>query len=84
MSVVESDDVVESEEAAAADLLIPADRRRSSGWLRRLFGALLGVSTAEYIIIATGTGLSVAGALRYGVTPKIVATFEALAVALKH
>jgi hypothetical protein len=84
MSAVESDDVVENEEVAAIDLLIPAGRRRSSGWLRRLLGLLLAVFTAQYIIVALGAGLSVAGTLRYVVTPKIVATFEALAVALKR
>jgi hypothetical protein len=84
MSVIESDGVVKSEDVAPADLLMPAARRRSSGWLRRVLGALLAVVTAQYIIVAVGAGLSVAGALRYGVTPKIVATFEALAVALKH
>jgi hypothetical protein len=84
MSVVESDDVVASEEVAAADLLIPAARRRSSGWLRRLLGVLLTVFTAQYIIVAIGVGLSVAGTLHYAVMPKIAATFEALAVALKR
>jgi hypothetical protein len=84
MSVVESDDVVASEEAAAADLLIPAANRRSYRWLRRLPGVLLAVFSAQYIIVAIGTGLSVAGTLHYLVTPKIVATFEALAVALKR
>ena len=63
---------------------MPAGRRRSSGWLRRLLGLLLAVFTAQYIIVAIGTGLSVAGTLHYVVTPKIVATFETLAAALKR
>jgi hypothetical protein len=84
MSFAESDDVVASEEVAAADLLMPAARRRPSGWLRRLPGLLLAVFTAQYIIVSIGTGLSVAATLRYVVTPKIVATFETLAVALKR
>ena len=73
MSVVEREDVLT---AAAA--------KRPRGWLQRLRGALLAVVTTQYTIVAIGTGLSVAGTLRYGVTPKIVATFEALAVALKR
>jgi hypothetical protein len=84
MSAVESDDVVENEEVAALALFFPAGGGRSSGWLRRLLGLLLAVFTAQYIIVALGAGLSVAGTLRYVVTPKIVATFEALAVALKR
>jgi hypothetical protein len=66
------------------DILIPVAAKRPSGWLRRLRGALLAVLTAQYTIIAVAAGLAVAGTLRYGVTPKIVATFEALAVALKR
>jgi hypothetical protein len=73
MSVVEREDIP-----------IPVAGKRPSGWLRRLRGVLLAVLTAQYTIIAIGAGLSVAGTLRYGVTPKIVTTFEALAVALKR
>lgn len=63
---------------------MPTTRRRSSGWLRRLPGLLLAVFTAQYIIVAIGTGLALAGTLHYVVTPKIVATFETLAAALKR
>jgi hypothetical protein len=73
MSVIEREDVA-----------MPVAGKRPSGWLRRLRGALLAVLTAQYTIIAVGAGLAVAGTLRYGVTPKIVATFEALAIALKR
>jgi hypothetical protein len=62
----------------------PAAARLAYGLLRHLRRALLAVFTAQYTIIAIMTGLTVAGTLRYGVTPKIVATFEALAVALKR
>ena len=84
MSAVERDDLVEREDVAGTDLPTPAADRRPYRWLRRLPGMLLAVFAAQYIIVAIGTGLSVAGTLRYLVTPKIVATFEALAVALKR
>lgn len=73
MSVVEREDVP-----------IQTVGTRSRSRLRGLRRALLAVCTAQYTIIAIGAGVSVAGTLRYGVTPKIVATFEALAVALKR
>jgi hypothetical protein len=44
--------------------------------LRAVF---LAVFAAQYVIIATCVGLSVAGALHYQVTPRIVARFEAIA-----
>jgi hypothetical protein len=90
MSIAESgdlagtEDVAASEDIAAADLSMPAARRRPSGRLRRIVGILLAVFTAQYIIVTIGTGLAIAGTLRYVVTPKIVATFETLAAALKH
>jgi len=73
MSVVEREDVP-----------IEAVGTRPRIWLRALRRALLAVFTAQYTIIAIGAGLSVVSTLRYIVTPKIVATFEALAVALKR
>jgi hypothetical protein len=45
---------------------------------------LLSIATAQYTIVTFIVGASVAGALRYLVTPQIVARFEAIAAALKH
>ncbi len=39
---------------------------------------------AQYTIVSLLVGLSVAGTLRYFVTPQIVAKFEALNAALKR
>ena len=50
---------------------------------RRLRSILLALM-AQYTIIATIVGLSVAGILRYFVTPQIVAQFEAIEAALKR
>jgi hypothetical protein len=83
--LLEREEVLEREELLETeDLLIPAVGRRPHVWLRRLRGALLTVFTAQYTIVAIGVGLSVAATLHYLVTPKIVATFDALTVALKH
>jgi hypothetical protein len=84
MSIVESENVVGREDLAAADLPVATTRKRPPRWLQRLPGLLLGVFTAQYFIVAIGTGLTVAGTLHYMVTPKIVATFETLAAALKR
>jgi hypothetical protein len=51
---------------------------------RRLLALLLSIATAQYTIVTFIVGASVAGALRYLVTPQIVARFEAIAAALKH
>jgi hypothetical protein len=51
---------------------------------RRLRAILLAVLTTQYTIIAMVVGLSVAGTLRYVVTPQIVAKFEAIEAALKR
>ena len=40
--------------------------------------------TAQYTIVAIVVSLSVAGTLRYLVTPQIVAKFEMIAAALKR
>jgi len=40
--------------------------------------------TAQYTIVAMIVGLSVAGILRYVVTPQIVAKFEAIDAAMKR
>ena len=50
---------------------------------RRLRSILLALTT-QYTIVAMLVGLSVAGILRYVVTPQIVAKFEAIEAALKR
>lgn len=51
---------------------------------RRLLGILLATVTTQYVIVAIVVSLTVAGILRYQVTPQIVATFEAIEAALKR
>ena len=51
---------------------------------RRLRAALVAVLTAQYTLVALAVGLTVAGILRYLVTPQIVAKFEAIEAALKR
>jgi hypothetical protein len=63
--------------------LLTAGRRPRSRLRRVLVGALA-VLAAQYTITSIIVGLSVAATLRYFVTPQIVATFEALAAALKR
>ena len=67
---------IEETPGAAAD-------RRGSLWLRVLRGVLLGMLT-QYIIIAATVGLPLAAALRYYVTPLLLANFEAVAKALNR
>jgi hypothetical protein len=50
---------------------------------RRLRSIVLAL-TAQYTIVAMLVGLSLAGILRYVVTPQIVARFEAIEAALKR
>jgi hypothetical protein len=50
---------------------------------RRLRSILLALM-AQYTIVAMVVGLSIAGILRYIVTPQIVAKFEAIEAALKR
>ena len=50
---------------------------------RRLRSILLALTT-QYTIVAVVVGVSVAGILRYVVTPQIVARFEAIEAALKR
>ncbi|UPJ49380.1 hypothetical protein IVB30_41730 [Bradyrhizobium sp. 200] len=69
---------VEGEEAAILAVAKPPKVRR-----RRLRSILLALM-AQYTIIATIVGLSVAGILHYVVTPQIVAKFEAIEAALKR
>ena len=72
MSTVEGEDAL-----LLAAAKPPKVRRR---WLRSILLALM----AQYTIIATIVGLSVAGILHYVVTPQIVAKFEAIEAALKR
>jgi hypothetical protein len=51
---------------------------------RRFRAALFAVFTAQYTLVAMAVGLTVAGVLRYLVTPQIVARFEAIEAALKR
>ena len=68
------------EDEGAAILAVasaPKVRRRP---LRSILLALM----AQYTIVAMVVGLSIAGILRYVVTPQIVAQFEAIEAALKR
>ena len=69
---------VEGEDAHLIAAVKPPKVRR-----RRLRSILLAL-TAQYTLIAIVVGLSVAGILRYQVTPQIVAQFEAIEAALKR
>jgi hypothetical protein len=69
---------VEGEDAAILAVAgTPKPRRRR---LRSIVLALM----AQYTIVTMIVGLSVAGILRYVVTPQIVAKFEAIEAALKR
>ena len=72
MSTAEGEDA-----AILAVASAPKVRRRR---LRSILLALM----AQYTIVAMIVGLSVAGILRYVVTPQIVAKFEAIDAALKR
>ena len=50
---------------------------------RRLRSILLALM-AQYTLVSIGVGLTIAGILRYVVTPQIVAKFEAIEAALKR
>jgi len=67
-------------EAAAAPQALADQTRR--GWPRVLRIVLL-VVFSQYLIIALGVGLSFAATLRHFVTPRLLATFETIAKALK-
>jgi Flp pilus assembly pilin Flp len=71
--------IVEDEDALTLAAAQPPRVRR-----RRLRAILLAVFTAQYTIVAVLVSLSVAGTLRYQVTPQIVEKFEAIATALKR
>ena len=72
MSTVEDDDALILAAASA-----PKAQRR------RLRAILLAVFTAQYTLVAIAVSVTVAGMLRYLVTPQIVARFEAIEAALK-
>ena len=72
MSAVESEDT---------GILIVAGAPKAP---RRRLRSILLALMAQYTIIAMVVGLSVAGILRYVVTPQIVAKFEAIEAALKR
>jgi len=69
---------VEGEDALLLAAVEPPKVRR-----RRLRSILLALTT-QYTIVAVVVGLSVAGILRFVVTPQIVARFEAIEAALKR
>jgi hypothetical protein len=81
-SLDETEVVVASPGEAAEAPQAVADQTRR-GWPRLLRIVLL-VVFSQYLIIALGVGLSFAATLRYYVTPQLLATFEAVAKALKH
>jgi hypothetical protein len=66
------------------DALLLAAAKTPKVRRRRLRTILLAVLTTQYTIVAIVVGLSVAGILRYQVTPQIVAKFEAIEAALKR
>jgi hypothetical protein len=70
---------IEGEDTATLAAAPPPKVRR-----HRMRGILLAVFTAQYTIVAILVSLSVAGTLRYLVTPQIVEKFEAIAAALKR
>jgi hypothetical protein len=70
---------IEGEDAAMLAVAPPPKVRR-----RRLRAIFLAVLTAQYTIVAILVSLSVAGVLRYQVTPQIVEQFEAIVAALKR
>jgi cell division septal protein FtsQ len=65
------------------DALLLAAAKRPKVRRRRLRSVVLALTT-QYTIVAVIVGLSLAGILRYVVTPQIVARFEAIEAALKR
>ena len=68
---------VEGEDA----LLLAAKRPKVR---RRRLRSIVLTLTTQYTIVAVVVGLSLAGILRYAVTPQIIARFEAIEAALKR
>ena len=69
-----------STERDDAFLAVAAPQRVRRRPLRRVLLAL----AAQYVIVGTVVGLSVAATLHYVVTPKVVAQFEAIEAAFKR
>jgi len=67
-------------EGKPAPVLSPGPPPQRPRYLRMILLAMF----AQYTIVSIVVGLSVAGTLRFFVTPQIVAKFEALNEALKH
>ena len=65
------------------DALLLAAAKRPKVRRRRLRSIVLTLTT-QYTIVAVVVGLSLAGILRYAVTPQIIARFEAIEAALKR
>jgi len=70
---------VEREDAGILTVASPQKPQR-----RRLRAVLMAVFTAQYTLVTIVVGLTLAGTLRYAVTPQIVAKFEAIEAALKR
>ena len=69
--------------AEGEDALLPAAAKPPKVRRRRLRSIVLALTT-QYTIVAVVVGLSLAGILRYAVTPQIIARFEAIEAALKR
>jgi hypothetical protein len=67
----------------AEDDLVLAAAKPPKVRRRRLRSIVLAL-TVQYTIVAMLVGLSLAGILRYVVTPQIIARFEAIEAALKR
>ncbi len=73
------DDMAEAVVAAAAP-----SRAQGGGALRRGFRLAATILLAQYTLLAIGTGLSVAAAVKYVVAPEVIGRFEAVSAALKR
>ena len=83
MHSLEETEIVAASPGEAAEALQAFAEPTRRIWPRVLRIVLL-VVFSQYLIIALGVGLSLAATLRYYVTPQLLATFEAVAKALKH
>ena len=77
MSALEAEELGE-------ELTVQAPSQPPRASWRRVGAIVLTIFVTQYTVTTLVVGLSVAGTLRYFVTPQIVAKFEALATALKH
>ena len=66
------------------DAAIVAVGRAPKTRRRRLRAVFVAVFTAQYTLVAIAVSVTVAGTLRYLVTPQIVAKFEAIDAAMKR